>query len=216
MTKDSSEKFYHKVKRPRTRFEALRTAINEDHPHAHTSRNNDDVIDGLELNAIPDAVSLSKKSQLMKKSEEVIPETDDEHIRGSQPDCYDLNQEDLDFWKEEAKQTKASASKLLSKDKKVAVSSLPQTSMMRPTSKSNDVQRKNHFQDKDAGSVKATQKGKSLRSASQQSSRKQLLDAMNSQSSQECVSSSQPEDRNSDDDFRPRRTKRKTSKKNSK
>ena len=72
----------------------------------------------------------------------------------------------------------------------------------------NDVQLKENAEN----SVRASAKGKSLKTSTKQATRKQLLESQKSQSSQDIVTSSQSQP-NSDDEFKPRRTKRNTQKK---
>ena len=220
LTKDGSSKYYHNEKRLRSRMDELKTAINNDHPLAHTSSNSEVATDNLELNQFdvhPEAVF---------HSQTIIPETDEEQLKGTQSDAFTLDQEDIDFWKEGATDGKALVSNLMHKGEKAVHSRLPQSSMMLKTSKVNLARRKVQSEDDAEEAIKASKKGKSTESLSRQnkstksstqpSKRKQLLEKQNSQSSQEFVTSSQTQDPNSDDEFKPRRTRRNMLKKNSK
>ena len=234
LTRDSSSKYYHVEKRFRSRMEELKTAINNDHPLAHTSSKGEEATDDLELNQFdvhPEAVSHSQIT---------IPETDDEELKGTQSDACSLDQEDIDFLKEGATDAKALISNLMYKGEKAVHSRLPQCSMMLKTSEVNSARSKVESEDEAKEAAKASKKGKSTKSSSQPSKgkstkssshpsngkstnsstqpskRKQLLEKQNSQSSQEFVTSSQTQDPNSDDEFKPRRTRRNVLKKNSK
>ena len=197
LTQDTASKHFHKPKRHRSRIDIIKTAINEDHPHAHVTS---------ESVQVRDDKKTSLKGIFADEKEMVISETDDEEVKSGLPDFEDfgLEEEDLDYWKEHAKRSKPSTSNQCTKGKKATASSLPPTLMQQ----GNDVQLKENAEN----SVRASAKGKSLKTSTKQATRKQLLESQKSQSSQDIVTSSQSQP-NSDDEFKPRRTKRNTQKK---
>ena len=213
LTVDSSSKFYHKEKRPRSRMENLKFAINNDHLRSTNSRkygeDGDDRKSGV-IKAISDSTHSGGN---VKDKEIVIPETDDEQLKGVQLETFGLDQEDIDFWKEQGAAKKASISKLV-ENNKVAATPFPESSMTLQSKRLQVPKKKVQFSDEDMAQDNTSKKGKSLRSNSQPSRRKKLQESQDSQSSDDFIlSSQQDQDWNSEDEFKPKRSRRHAAKK---
>ena len=209
LTRDHSSRFYHQEKRRRSRIDLLKNAINNDHPQARNTKNStDEKVNYIsnEVEVFPKANAQSSENALIQ---DVVPETDDEQLK-SGLEAYTLDQEDLDFWKEHAKDKKSSTSSMLRKIKGAAGSNWPQNSVVKPDKRSSAAIKRVQFKEAAESQADSSRKGKSVKSSSQ-TRRKNHLQSQDSQSSQDYVSSSQ--DQNSGDEFKPRRTKRKAPKK---
>ena len=211
LTQDSSSQFYHKHKRPRSRMENLEYAINNDHPRSTDSRKFAADSDDQKSSAMKANSDMIHSGGYVKDEQIVIPETDDEQLKSGLLETFGLDQEDIDYWKEQGAAKKASTSKPVN-DNKVAAIPLPESSMMLKTKGLKVPKKTVQFSVKSQD--KPSKKGKSLKSTSQPSRRKKLPETHDSQSSDDFIlSSQQDQDQNSEDEFKPKRSRRQAVKK---
>ena len=186
-TRDKTSKSFHMEKRPCSRIERLKTAINDDHPHASIHSNcGDDSTD--EGSSQRHQVRPKSSSQLIHRAtfpDIVIPDTDDEKLEGDRFQPLSLAQEDIDFWQEQAAENKASTS---SKGRIPAMSRRAMSSFENRGSTSNPAKKKVHFDDLNLDNT--SKKVKSLKSSSQPSRKLTRQASQASQSSQNFVASS--------------------------